>query len=125
MLDLLRHEAYALRGVSLPPTEKPVPAPVLFHRQGGFVWRGSTGAACYTIERAAAAGGPWTVMAVGLADSIAADARQVEDRSDPAPMLLWFDETAAPGRPWFYRVKGFNAGGETEYSPVLCVDPQP
>jgi hypothetical protein len=124
MLDLLRHEACAIRGLPVPPVEKPAPAPVLFHRKGGFVWRGSTGAACYTMERAESPDGPWMVAAVGLPDSVAADAKSVEDSSDPSPIVLWYDETAPPGKAFFYRVKGLNAGGETGYSNVVRVDPR-
>ena len=124
MLDLLRREAYAIRGLPVPPVEKPAPAPVLFQRRGGFIWRGSTGAACYTLERAESPNGPWTVAAMGLPDSVAADAKSVEDNPDPTPTILWYDETVPPGKAFFYRVKGLNAGGETGYSDVLRVEPR-
>ena len=124
VLDLLRCEAYAIRGLTVPPVEKPAPAPVLFHRQGGFVWRGSTGAACYTMERAESPDGPWSVAAVGLPDAVAADARSVEESRDPNPIILWYDEIAPTDKAFFYRVKGLNAGGETGYSNVLRVEPR-
>ena len=124
VLDLLRREAYAIRGLPVPPVEKPAPAPVLFHRQGGFVWRGSTGAACYTMERAESPEGPWKIAAVGLPDAVAADARSVEENPDPDPIVLWYDETVPPGKAFFYRIKGLNAGGETGYSNVIRVDPR-
>ncbi|MFO1478178.1 MAG: hypothetical protein U1F98_16205 [Verrucomicrobiota bacterium] len=122
LLDLLRSQAFALRGEPLPAIEPPSPPPVLMHRDGGFLWRGSTGAAFYTIERSASAEGPWTVAATGLQDSIAADAKAVEERADSRPMLLWYDEAASPNHTWYYRIKGVNAGGETAYSGVLRVE---
>jgi mannan endo-1,4-beta-mannosidase len=124
VLDLLRREACAVRGQPVPAIEKPAPAPVLFHRHGGFVWRGSTGAACYTMERSDSPEGRWIPVAVGLADSIAADAKRVEESPDPNPILLWHDETAPADKAFFYRVKGLNAAGETDYSNVVRVGPR-
>ena len=115
-LDLLRCEAYAIRGLPVPAVEKPEPAPMLFYRDGGFTWRGSTGAACYTLERAESPNGPWAAVAVGLPDSVVADARKHEESTNASPTLLWHEESVPAGKPFFYRVKGLNAGGETDYS---------
>jgi mannan endo-1,4-beta-mannosidase len=76
------------------------------------------------MERAELSAGPWTVVAVGLADSIAADAKRVEESPDPNPLLLWHDETAPADKAFFYRVKGLNAAGETDNSNVVRVEPQ-
>jgi hypothetical protein len=122
MLELLRHEAYAIRGLPAPAVAKPGPAPVLIRRKDGFTWRGSTGAACYTIERAESPKGPWLAAAVGLADSVVADAGGLEENPDPSPTLLWHDENAPAGKKCFYRVKGLNVAGETEYSNVVRVE---
>ena len=121
VLDLLRREAYAICGLPEPPIAKPVPAPVLFHRDGGFTWRGSTGAACYTMERAESPNGPWVVAAVGLADSVVADAKGLEASPNSNPTLLWYDESAPAGKSFCYRVKGLNVAGGTDYSNVVRV----
>jgi mannan endo-1,4-beta-mannosidase len=121
LLDLVRAEAFALRGNPLPPITPPVPAPILFEAHGGLTWRGATGASSYTIERATAAKGPWEVRATGLQDSVIARAKEFEESGDSTPVALWFDEFAAKGSTYYYRVRGFNAAGATEYSPVLEV----
>lgn len=66
LLDLLRTEAFLIRGIEPEPVAKPTPAPVLIQKGDGFTWGGSTGAASYTIGRAENADGPWKVLAVGL-----------------------------------------------------------
>jgi hypothetical protein len=120
MLDLLRREAFAIRGLGPPPLEKPAPAPVLFRvAGGGFTWRGSTGASHYTIERAGSADGPWTVVADGLADSVVGNVKEFEAKTDGQPLPLWFDELAVPGQTYVYRVRGCNAAGVTDWSPAL------
>lgn len=122
MLDLLRKEAYAIRGLPLPPIAKPAPAPVLFRQGDGFTWRGSMGASSYVIERAAAATGPWTVIARDLEDSVISNVKEWE--VSPAasfPVVLYYDENAPAGTTAYYRIKGVNLAGETDYSPVLTV----
>lgn len=122
MLDLLRAQAFAIRGVPVPPIEPPAPAPVLFRAAHGLTWRGSTGASHYTIERAPSAEGPWTVMADGVADSVHADVKAYEASGDFAPPVLWSDEYASAGSTCYYRVRGANAAGTTPYSNVLRVE---
>jgi hypothetical protein len=122
MLDLLRREAYKIRGEEAPPTELPSPAPVLIAQGDGFTWRGSTGAACYTLERAESQDGPWTVLAVGLQDSVIANVAEFEGTPAAALALrLYTDESRKPGKSYFYRLKALNAAGETGYSNVLSV----
>ncbi len=126
VLDQLRGFAYAMRGQALPPIEKPSPAPVLA-RTGkgadrGLTWRGSTGASSYVIERATSAAGPWTAVATDLEDSVVAHAKTFESSPESAfPLALWHDENAPTDRSWFYRIKGVNLAGETDYSSVLEV----
>lgn len=122
MLNLLRAESFAIRGLPVPPLERPAPAPVLFTAGHGFTWRGSTGASHYAIERAPSPEGPWTVMADGLADSVHADVKTYEASGESAPPVLWSDEYAAPGTTFHYRVHGFNAAGATDYSTILRVE---
>ena len=123
LLDLVRAEAFAIRGLPPPPPTPPTPPPVLFRAQGGFTWRGSTGASHYAIERAGSAAGPWTVVADALADSVIGNVKEFEAGGDSQPVPLWFDELAAPGQAYFYRVRGLNTAGTTNYSPVLRVGP--
>lgn len=122
LLDLVRKEAYLLRGMEAPPVERPAPAPVLFQHHDGFTWRGATGAAFYTIERATKASGPWKVLATGLEDSILQDVINFEYTPAAAePLVLYADEMADKGKTYYYRIKGSNAGGDSDYSEVLEV----
>jgi len=122
LLELLRKEAYLIRGIPAPEVEKPAPVPVLFQKKDGFTWRGSTGAAYYTIERAEAANGPWKVLATGLEDSVLGEVAKFE--ASPAgsePLTLYTDEIAESGKTFFYRIKGVNVAGESGYSEVVKI----
>jgi len=123
VLDLLRREAYAVRGEPVPPREKPAPAPVLLPLgAGGFTWRGATGASSYVLERAPDPDGPWTVIARDLQDSVVTDVKTFESSPESAqPVPLYFDEEAPAGATCHYRIKGVNVAGETAYSPVVTV----
>jgi len=120
MLDLLRREAYAIRGIDVPAVKKPSPAPVLFTQGDGFTWRGSAGASCYTIERSAKQTGPFTVLATGLQDAVIADVKSFEPTPEASlPQILYVDESALPGKIYFYRIKAVNAAGASAYSPIF------
>lgn len=117
LLDLLRREAFLIRGIAPDALQKPSPAPVLFLQGEGFTWRGSAGAENYTIERAEKASGPWTVVAMGLEDSVIADVVNFEHTPEASnPLELWHDENREPGKTYFYRIKAVNQAGETDYS---------
>ena len=119
ILDLIRKEGYAMRGMKVPPIEKPDQPPILWGNKGELVWRGSTGASGYNIERAESKQGPWEVMAVGVQDSVIFDVKKYTEDKIYKPTPLWFDETSDPGKVYYYRVKGINAGGETDYSNII------
>jgi mannan endo-1,4-beta-mannosidase len=119
VLDLLRTEAFALRGESAPPLAPPSPAPILLRAGAGLTWRGSTGAGTYTLERAERPEGPWQILAVGLEDSVIADVRAYEEKHAATPDVLYTDETAPAGRRSYYRIRGINAAGESPESAVL------
>jgi hypothetical protein len=120
MLGIVREKAFKIRGMEVPPYAVPTPKPVLFPTENGFTWRGSMGAAHYTIERAESAEGPWQVMAVGLEDSVIADCAKFEPTPEALlPLTLWHDVTAKAGKTYYYRIKGSNVSGCTEWSDVL------
>ena len=119
VLELLRIEAYAIRGEAPPPLSRPSPAPILIRTGTAFTWRGSTGASSYTLERATAPGGPWQLLAGGLVDSTVVDVRAYEDQRRSAPEVLYVDADAPPGQHCWYRIKALNAAGETDYSNVV------
>jgi len=120
LLELLRKEAYLIRGIPAPEVEKPAPAPVLFLKKDGFTWRGSTGAAFYTIERAESVKGPWKVLATGLEDSVLAEVAKFEASPEGSePLTLFADEWAETGKTYYYRIKGTNEAGDSGYSEVV------
>jgi hypothetical protein len=119
LFDLLRTEAYRIRGLSVPPVKPPSPAPILFRTRGGFTWRGATGANYYTVERALSPDGPWEICATGVQDSVVGRAKDLEESNDASPVALWVDETSTSGSTYVYRVRGFNLAGASDYSPVF------
>ncbi len=122
LLDLLCTEAYLIRGMAPEPVNPPSPAPILMQKGEGFTWRGSTGAASYTIERADNPSGPWKVLAVGLEDSVIADVKSFEPSTEASEALtLYYDETKITSKKYYYRLKGVNVAGSTEYSNILTI----
>lgn len=119
ILDLIRREAFAMRGMEVPPVSKPDQPPILWGNNGELVWRGSTGASGYNVERTKNKNGPWEVMAVGVQDSVIFDVKKYTQEKTYSPTPLWFDETSTPVETYYYRVKGVNAGGETDYSNII------
>ena len=122
MLDLLRNEAYLIRGIHAPEIDKPSPAPVLLLRKDGFTWRGSAGAAFYTLERSENATGPWKVIATGLDDSVLSDVVKFEPSPEASePLTLYSDESALSGKLYYYRIRGENIAGTSGYSEIIKV----
>lgn len=122
LLELLRKEAYLIRGIPAPEVEKPAPAPILFLKKDGFTWRGSTGAAFYTIERAQSPKGPWKVLATGLEDSVLSEVAKFEASPEASePLTLFADEWAEPGQTYYYRIKGVNVAGDSGWSEIVKV----
>lgn len=123
LLDLLRKEAYSIRELPLPEVERPSMAPVLMLQGTGFTWRGSTGAAFYIMERAESVQGSWKVIATGLEDAVIADVKNFEYTPEASdPLILYYDETADAGKTYYYRLKGENSAGSTDYSNILKVE---
>ncbi len=104
-LAAIRTRAFAIRGLPVPPL--PVPdAPVLLasSRSGRLVWRGSTSASSYIVERAPGPDGPWTGIAPDVTD----------DRDTGEPLFI---DPEGPGN--YYRVKARNDTGTSAQSNVV------
>ncbi|MGC8824511.1 MAG: hypothetical protein ACP5PZ_07930 [Bacteroidales bacterium] len=123
MLELMRHYAFIIRDEEPFSIAKPTPAPVLFKQGQGFTWRGSTGAAYYTIERAESPSGPWKILATGLHDSVIQDVKSYEFTPEASePTILFYDETKATAKTYYYRIKGSNIAGDSDYSDIIKVN---
>jgi len=105
LMQLVREKAFAIRGLTVPPLAEPK-APRLLSVTGGgqMTWQGSIGAACYDVQRAEAAKGPWATIGAGVSDA------QVQYRP------LFVDESARPGRAYYYRVIARNSTGPSKPS---------
>lgn len=109
VLKLMREKAYAIQGLNVPAIPQPKPAPELFATDSvsELRWRGSTGASSYKIERAESVNGPWEILAEGVLDDVT-----------PGE-TIYSDITAKSGTAYYYRVKGVNSSGESDWSDVL------
>jgi hypothetical protein len=107
LMAITRTNAFAIRGLPVP--EIPIPAPpklLPIADPGAISWQGSIGAATYTVERAPAASGPWTVAGKDIDESAA--------QYHP----LFSDESAPKGN-WFYRIRAGNEAGVSEPSNIV------
>jgi mannan endo-1,4-beta-mannosidase len=107
LMKLMQERAFAIRGLPVPPLERPAPPKLLPIKSAAAIfWQGSIGAASYTVERAASANGPWTIAG----DNI--DETAVQYRP------LFADAYVVKGD-WFYRVRAVNPAGVSEPSNVV------
>lgn len=109
VVRIIREKAYEIDQLSVPSMPAPEPAPQLFASDsvGKLRWRGSTGASSYMVERAEGENGPWVVVGRNILD----DVRPGEN--------MFSDLTAETGKQYYYRVKGVNSSGESDYSNVV------
>lgn len=104
LLAMVRHYAFAIRGIPEPPVPVPAPPTLLpVSDVAAISWQGSVGASSYTVERAPDAGGPWSVAGAGIDECF------VQYRP------LFTDSSVSSGR-WYYRVRAANAAGISEPS---------
>jgi hypothetical protein len=106
-MAIVRTNAFAIRGLSVPPNPIPAPPKLLPITDAGAIsWQSSIGAVTYTVEHAPKVGGPWTVAGKNIDESAAQNYPQFSDES-------------APKGSWFYRVRANNETGTSEPSNVV------
>jgi mannan endo-1,4-beta-mannosidase len=113
-LKLMRAKAFAIQGLTEPPSPTPEPPRLLpISSPAEISWLGSVGASSYAVERATRKSGPWKAIA------------QVDDtwvRYRP----LFSDTEAKVGFRYFYRVRARNVSGASAPSnvvgPVVTLD---
>ncbi len=107
LMTKIRSIAFAISG--LKPRPIPVPAPpklLPITDPAAISWQGSVGAQSYTVERAPAKKGTWTVAGKEI------------DESAVQYRPLFCDESAPKGE-WYYRVRAVNKSGVSEPSNVV------
>jgi hypothetical protein len=108
VMQLTRAKAYQIR--ELPPPARTAPAaPTLLpiSDPSAISWQGSAGASGYFVERSESKDGPWQRIADNAHD----------DEVQYRPLLN--DETAEPGRTYFYRIAAQNDVGASTPSPPV------
>lgn len=107
LLSVVRSNAFAIRGLAVPPIPAPdAPNLLPITDAGAISWQGSVGADLYTVERASSPSGPWTVVGDNIDESF------VQYRP------LFADETA-PAGDWYYRVRAKNDSGVSDPSNIV------
>lgn len=106
LLNIVRSNAFAIRGLSAPPVAVPAPPTLLPITDAAAIsWQGSVGATGYQVERAARRDGNWQVIATNV------------DEAATQYHPLFADENVPAGN-WFYRVRAQNSSGISEPSNV-------
>jgi len=93
----LRHHAFKMRGIQTPKHKLPSTPLITSIKGKQIAWRGASVAVNYSVERSNNSSGPWTVICNQCAT----------DNQTP-----WVDNSQPSGSSW-YRVRGFNADGES------------
>ena len=106
LLNLVRTNAYAIRGLPVPPVPVPQPPTLLtVTNASALAWQGSVGATDYQVERSSRRTGEWSVIATNVDEAF------TQYRPEFA------DETVPAGK-WYYRIRARNASGLSEPSNV-------
>jgi len=107
LMASVRRHAFAIRGLTPPLIPVPAPPELLpITDDASISWRGSVGAASYSVERAPNATGPWSVAGANI------------DESSVQYRPLFNDESASKGN-WYYRVRAKNEAGLSEPSNIV------
>jgi mannan endo-1,4-beta-mannosidase len=107
LMATVRSNAFAIRGLPLPPMTIPVPPKLLPIADAAAIsWQGSVGASSYQVERAAKRNGDWKIIATNIDEAFTQYRPQFADEN-------------APRGKWFYRVRAKNESGVSQPSNVV------
>ena len=107
LMALVRSNAFAIRGLPVPPVPVPAPPKLLpVANAAAISWQGSVGAAGYQIERAANPAGDWQIISTNVDEAMTQYRPQFSDES-------------APRGKCYYRVRAQNESGISEPSDVV------
>jgi len=107
LLNLVRSNAFAIRGLPVPPVAIPATPKLLPIADAAAIsWQGSVGATGYQVERAAKRAGDWQIISTNVDEAFTQYRPQFADENVPA------------GK-WFYRVRAQNESGISEPSNIV------
>jgi len=107
LLNLVRSNAFAIRGLPVPPVAIPASPKLLPIADAAAIsWQGSVGATSYQVERSAKRDGDWQILANHVDEAFTQYRPQFADENVPA------------GK-WFYRVRAQNESGISEPSNIV------
>lgn len=103
VLQILSDAAFRIRGEGNAPQARTLAPPTILSitQPGAISWQGTAGAREYTLERAEAANGPWTILGSGISDA------------DFPYRSLFRDESALAGIEYWYRAIARSKSGST------------
>ena len=109
LMNLVRSNAFAIRGLPVPPVAIPAPPKLLPIADAAAIsWQGSVGATGYQVERAEKRNDGWQIISFNVDEAFTQYHAQFSDENVPA------------GK-WFYRVRAKNDSGISEPSNVESV----
>lgn len=104
----MREKAWAIDGKTPPPLPLPkTPELLPIEHQGKISWRGAAGAAAYHLYRSTNENGPFELIGFNLSDA------------DVQYYPLYNDESAKPGKSFYYRLIAINSSGESKPSNIV------
>jgi hypothetical protein len=107
LLNLVRSNAFAIRGLPVPPVAIPATPKLLPIADAAAIsWQGSVGATSYQVERATKDDGGWQIVSTNVDEAFTQYRPQFADENVPA------------GK-WFYRVRAQNESGISEPSNIV------
>ena len=106
LMTLVRSNAFAIRGIPVPPMSVPAPPKLLPIADASAIsWQGSVGASGYQVERATKRDGDWQIISTNVDEAFTQYRPQFSDENVPA------------GK-WFYRVRAKNESGISKPSNI-------
>ncbi len=107
LMALVRSNAFAIRGLPVPPLSVPAPPKLLPVADASAIsWQGSVGASGYQVERAAKRNGDWKIISPNVDEAFTQYRPQFADENVPA------------GK-WFYRIRAKNDSGVSAPSNIV------
>ncbi|HJX70957.1 MAG TPA: fibronectin type III domain-containing protein, partial [Bacteroidales bacterium] len=108
LLSVYRKKAFEIQNMKVPDVSVPEP-PVLLPVENVYSisWQGSTGASGYHIGRSETKNGPWKLVGYNVSDA------------EIPYFPVFHDESAIPGKKYYYRIIAVNASGVSKESNIV------